>query len=130
MDVARFTSKGFLIPGVISLIILVGLAALPFYGSLYNVVLITSILMYAILTVSWVMFSGSSGYLSLATATFFGIGIYVSALLLPSMGQVLPVLVVVLIAGLGSSVANDHLFGCTRRGRFFLSRGAATTRCY
>ena len=104
MDFARFTSKGFLIPGIISLVILVGLATLPLYGSLYNVVLVTSILMYAILTVSWVMFSGTSGYLSLATATFFGIGIYISALLLPNTGQLLPVLVVVFIAGLGSSV--------------------------
>ncbi len=104
MDTARFTSKGFLVPGIINLVILIGLATLPLYGSLYNVVLITSIMMYAILTVSWVMFSGSSGYLSLATATFFGVGIYVSALLLPNTGAVLPLLVVVLIAGLGSSI--------------------------
>ena len=104
MDTARFTSKGFLIPGIIGLVILAGLATLPLYGSLYNVVLVTTILMYAILTVSWVMFSGSSGYLSLATATFFGIGIYISTLLLPNTGALLPLLVVVLIAGLGSSI--------------------------
>lgn len=104
MDITRFTSKGFFVPGIISLVILIALVALPLYGSLYNVILATSILMFVILTVSWVMFSGPTGYLSLATAAFFGIGIYASALLLPNTGQVLPLLVVVFIGGLASSV--------------------------
>ncbi|MCK4274526.1 MAG: branched-chain amino acid ABC transporter permease [Dehalococcoidales bacterium] len=60
--------------------------------------------MYANLTVSWVLFSGSTGYMSLATAAFFGIGIYASALFLPTTGAVFPVLVVVLIGGLASSL--------------------------
>jgi branched-chain amino acid transport system permease protein len=55
--------------------------------------------MYIILTVSWVIFSGPSGYLSLASAAFFGIGIYTSAILLPTKGAALPVLLVVFIAG-------------------------------
>jgi branched-chain amino acid transport system permease protein len=59
----------------------------------------TAILMYIILTVSWVIFSGPSGYLSLASAAFFGVGIYTSAILLPNTGAVLPVIVVVLFAG-------------------------------
>lgn len=100
MDITVFTSKRFLIPGIIALLLLIALVTLPIYGSLYNIILITAILMYIIITVSWVMFSGSTGYLSLATAAFFGIGIYTSAILLPTTGGVaLPVLVVVLIAG-------------------------------
>jgi len=104
MDITRFTSKRFFIPGIISLVILIALATLPLYGSLYSVILLTTILMFIILTVSWVMFSGPTGYLSLASAAFFGVGIYASALLLPNTGPVLPLLVVVLIGGLASSV--------------------------
>ncbi len=104
MDIARFTSKRFYITGIITLIIFVGLVTLPFFGSLYNVILVTTLLLYANLTVSWVLFSGLTGYMSLATAAFFGIGIYASALFLPTTGAVLPVLVVVLIGGLASSI--------------------------
>jgi len=104
MDITRFTSKGFFIPGIIILVLLILLVALPFYGSAYNVVLLTSILMYVILTVSWVLFSGPTGYMSLATAAFFGVGIYTSALLLPNTGQLLPLLAVVAIGGLVSSI--------------------------
>ena len=104
MDITRFTSKGFFIPGIISLVILILLVALPFYGSAYNVVMITSILMYVILTVSWVLFSGPTGYMSLAAAAFFGVGIYTSALLLPNTGQHLPLLAVVVLGGLVSSI--------------------------
>ena len=104
MDITRFKSKSFYIPGIITLIIFVGLVTLPLFGSLYNVILITTLLMYSILAVSWVLFSGLTGYMSLATAAFFGIGIYASALFLPTTGAVLQVLVVVLIGGLASSI--------------------------
>jgi branched-chain amino acid transport system permease protein len=104
MDITRFKSKKFYITGIITLVILVGLATLPLFGSLYNVILVTTLLMYAILTVSWVLFSGLTGYMSLATAAFFGIGIYASALFLPTTGAVFPILVVVLIGGLASSI--------------------------
>jgi len=104
MDITRFKSKGFYIPGIITLIIFAGLVTLPLFGSLYNVILITTLLMYANLTVSWVLFSGLTGYMSLATAAFFGVGIYASALFLPITGAELPILVVVLIGGLASSI--------------------------
>jgi len=104
MDITRFKSKRSYLTGIITLVILVGLVTLPFYGSLYNAILVTTILMYAILTVSWVLFSGLTGYMSLATAAFFGIGIYASALFLPTTGAVLPILAVVLIGGLASSI--------------------------
>ncbi len=104
MDITRFKSKGFFIPGLISLVLLILLATLPLSLGGYTVVLATTILMYAILTVSWVLFSGPSGYLSLATAAFFGVGIYVGALLLPNTGQVVPLLVAVVLGGLASSI--------------------------
>lgn len=74
------------------------LAALTLYASAYTVILFTSILMYVVLAVSWAMFSGPTGYISLAPAAFFGVGIYTAAVL----GLVLPLWLVILIAGLGS----------------------------
>ena len=85
---------------VITLVILIILAFLPFYSEDYTVVLTSSILLYVILTVSWVMFSGPTGYISLAPAAFIGIGIYTSAIL----GDFLPFPIVVISAGLVSVI--------------------------
>ena len=95
MDMIKAVSKkpfelGFLV------FILIVLATLPLYAPEYAVVLLTSILMYIIITVSWTMFSGPTGYISLAPAAFFGIGVYTSALL----ALVLPLPVVIGIGGL------------------------------
>jgi branched-chain amino acid transport system permease protein len=81
------------------LILLLLLVALPYVRPGYTVVLVYTILMYIVLTMSWVLFSGPTGYLSLAPAAFFGVGIYTSALL----GMKLPLLVVICIGGLASS---------------------------
>jgi branched-chain amino acid transport system permease protein len=90
--------KKWWIPALL-LVILLLLGALPRFASIYTVVLVTSILMYVILTQSWVLFSGPTGYISLATAAFFGVGIYTAAIL----GWNLPLPVVIVIAGLLSS---------------------------
>jgi len=82
-------------PGLITLILLILLATLPRYASAYTVILLTSILMYIILTVSWAIFSGPTGYVSLAPAAFFGVGIYTSAVL----GRALPLPVVIGMGG-------------------------------
>ncbi len=55
------------------------LAAAPLAVSGFVLSLILTCVMYAGLAVSWAMFSGATGYLSLATAAFFGIGAYVTA---------------------------------------------------
>jgi branched-chain amino acid transport system permease protein len=55
--------------------------------------------MYVILPVSWTVFSGPTGYVSLAPAAFFGAGVYASALL----GFVLPLPAIIVIGGLSSS---------------------------
>jgi len=73
-------------------------AFLPLYGSVYNVILITAIFMYVILTMSWVIFSGPTGYISLAPAAFFGVGIYTSAVL----GKILPLPIVICFGALAS----------------------------
>ena len=37
--------------------------------------------MYVVMALSWAIFSGPTGYISLAPAAFFGVGVYASALL-------------------------------------------------
>jgi branched-chain amino acid transport system permease protein len=81
------------------LIILLLLVALPFVRPGYTVVLAYTILLYIVLTMSWVLFSGPTGYFSLATAAFFGVGIYTSAVL----GMKLPLPGVICIGGLASA---------------------------
>jgi len=98
MNNLTLTSKRFVAPGVITLVLLVLLATLPRYASAYTVILLTSILMYVILTVSWTIFSGPTGYVSLAPAAFLGVGIYTSALL----GRTFPLPVVIGMGGLAS----------------------------
>lgn len=82
----------------LAILILVLLAASPSYAPGYIVVLLTDIFMYSIMAVSWAMFSGPTGYISLATAAFFGVGVYALALL----GFILPLPAVILIGGLVS----------------------------
>jgi branched-chain amino acid transport system permease protein len=85
------------IPALLLLILIV-LSTVPLYSSVYTEILITSIFMYIIVTVSWVIFSGPTGYISLAPAAFFGIGIYSSAVL----GGVAALPVVIVVAGAAS----------------------------
>jgi branched-chain amino acid transport system permease protein len=86
-------SKPFII-GIL-IIVLAALACVPFYNAEYLMILFIAFLMYVNMTVSWAMFSGPTGYMSLASAAFLGLGVYTMALL----GAQLPLLVVVLIAG-------------------------------
>jgi len=97
MNITRVDLKKVWVPGLL-LIILVLLATLSLYASAYTVILLTSILMYIVLTVSWVIFSAPTGYISLASAVFFGVGIYTSAIL----GKELPLPIVIFIGGLAS----------------------------
>ncbi len=69
--------------------------ALPFYGSEFAVSMALTCLMYIALSSSWALFCGSTRYLSLATAAFFGIGAYTGAL---TMGK-LPWLQIIVLGG-------------------------------
>jgi len=75
-------------------LILILLASLPLYVRPYLIILLTTIFMYIIIAVSWAIFSGPTRYISLASAAFFGVGVYTSAIL----GKALP-LPIVIIAG-------------------------------
>ena len=83
---------------VILFLLLTLLVGFPQYASAYKVILLTNVLMYVIITLSWVIFSGPTGYISLAPAAFFGVGVYASAILSKSL--FLPIFV--FIGGLAS----------------------------
>jgi len=91
------TSKKLFLLGLLFLVLIL-LAFLPLYASAYTVILVTAVFMYIVLTVSWVIFSGPTGYISLAPAAFFGVGIYTSAVL----GKALPLPMVICIGAIAS----------------------------
>jgi branched-chain amino acid transport system permease protein len=98
MDIPKVISRKPFLLGLLFVILLL-LATSPFYATRYAVILLTTIFMYVVLTVSWTVFSGPTGYVSLAPAAFFGAGVYTSALL----GFVLPLPAIIIIGGLVSS---------------------------
>jgi branched-chain amino acid transport system permease protein len=91
---SRLLSRLFLV------LVLVLTGAAPVYLSAYTVISLSNILMYIILTVSWAIFSGPTKYVSLASAAFFGIGMYVSAV----VGGGLPFIAIIALGGLLSSL--------------------------
>ncbi len=76
-------------------IVFVLLAILPQLTEAYIVVLLSDILKFIVLTVAWVIFAGPTGYISLASAAFYGVGLYTAAILNADM----PFPLVVILAG-------------------------------
>ena len=89
----------------VSAVLFVLAALLPFTGSGYWLSIGVSLAMYTVLATAWAMFSGPTNYISLASAAFFGVGMYVVA----GGIEVLPFPVLVLLAGLaGVWLASDQ----------------------
>ena len=63
----------------IAALLFVAAAFLPVFGSGYWLTLGVSIAMFTVLATSWTLFSGPTNYISLASAAFFGIGMYIVA---------------------------------------------------
>lgn len=97
MDFGKINWKQLVINAGLPLVIFIVLALLPTYGWEYGVTLFSNFLLYIIISVSWTMFSGATGYISLATAAFYGIGIYAAAIFYPLNGNTLPLIVIVFI---------------------------------
>jgi branched-chain amino acid transport system permease protein len=104
MNLSKINWKQFGVNAGIPLVILLILGLLPTYGWDFGVTLFSNFLLFIILTISWTIFSGITGYISLATAAFYGIGIYAAAIYYPSVGNTLPLIVVVLIGGAASFI--------------------------
>ena len=62
---------------LISILVFTLAAMLPFVNTGYGLSLGVTIAMYTVLSTSWSLFSGPTHYISLATAAFFGLGMYV-----------------------------------------------------
>jgi len=81
---------------------MLAIALVPFLGSSYHLAVAIGILSHLVLATAWVLFSGTTRYVSLATVAFFGIGAYTVAVL----GEVLPWPLVLLAAmAIGTAVA-------------------------
>jgi branched-chain amino acid transport system permease protein len=71
---------------VAALVVLVAaLAAVPWLVSDYGLGFMINLMCYLVLTVAWALFSGTTRYVSLATAAFFGVGAYTVAMLVKTM---------------------------------------------
>jgi branched-chain amino acid transport system permease protein len=113
MDFSKINWKKVAVPAGILLAILVILGFLPLYGWEYGVTLFTYFLLYIIITVSWMIFSGTTGYISLASAAFYGVGIYTAAIL----GEKMPLIFVVLLGGIISFIIAFFVGAITLRLR-------------
>ena len=82
------------------LLLLSLLGLLPIWSGIYYLSLVMSVFLYVILTVSWSMFCALTGYMSLASAAFFGVGVYTMAVL----GDAAPLAFVILVGGVFSSL--------------------------
>lgn len=70
-------------------------ATCPLYLAPFTIISVTNVFIYVVITMSWALFSGPTRYISIATAAFFGMGIYTSAL----AGELMPFPVVVCLGG-------------------------------
>jgi branched-chain amino acid transport system permease protein len=118
MDITRLftTHRKLLLVGFLVLI-LIFITTFPLYARSSDVRTLTTILMYVVLAVSWALFSGTTGYMSLAPAAFFGLGIYTMALL----QRELPFFLIIAIGG-GVAFAFALLIGLVTlrlRGIYF-----------
>ena len=66
---------------VAAVVVIAALATVPLFASGYHLALGISLLYFTVLATAWAMFSGPTNYISLATAAFFGIGAYTTAVL-------------------------------------------------
>ena len=87
--------------GTIVLLVAV-LAAAPWLLSDYQLSLMVNVMGYLVLTIAWALFSGTTRLVSLATAAFFGVGMYTVAMLV----KVLPLYATFAVAiGVGAALA-------------------------
>jgi branched-chain amino acid transport system permease protein len=83
-------------------LLIAALAAVPWLVSDYGLGFMLNLMCYLVLTIAWALFSGTTRYVSLATAAFFGLGAYTVAMLI----KVLPIYACFAVAlGLGTLMA-------------------------
>ena len=84
------------------MLLVAALAAAPWLLSDYQLSLMVNVMGYLVLTIAWALFSGTTRLVSLATAAFFGVGMYTVAMLV----KVLPLYATFAVAiGVGAALA-------------------------
>lgn len=91
--------------------------SVPLYGSEFAVSMALTCLMYVTLASSWGLFCGITRYLSLATAAFFGIGAYTSAIWLETLGWLPTIALGALVAAAVAAVMGAAVLHL--RGTYF-----------
>jgi len=87
---------------------------IPNFTGSYTPLFIAWIMSYVVLTISWNFFSGKTGYISLATAAFYGLGMYIQAMYgrqLPLYATALLSAVITFAVGYGLGVVTLRLRG-------------------
>jgi branched-chain amino acid transport system permease protein len=116
MDYKKYLTKKNIIAWGIPIVVIILAFILPVFSVNFSTKLIY-FLPYMALSVAYTMFSGSTGYVSLATAAFYGLGIYAAAL----FGEQMPFPLVIII-GAGASFILAFLVGAITlrlRGIYF-----------
>jgi branched-chain amino acid transport system permease protein len=106
-------SRNRIVSLIILAVIFVILAILPQLTEGYWITRLSEYMRYAILTLGWVLFSGPTGYMSLATAAFYGLGFYMAAIL----NDPLPFALVVFLSGVVAFVVAALIGALTLRLR-------------
>jgi branched-chain amino acid transport system permease protein len=106
-------SRNRIISLVVLVIIFAILAIIPVITHGYWITRLSEYMRYSILTLGWVLFSGPTGYMSLATAAFYGLGFYMAAIL----NGPLPFVVVIILSGVFAFVAAAAIGALTLRLR-------------
>jgi branched-chain amino acid transport system permease protein len=101
---------------ILALLALVALAV-PLIGSEFAASMALTCLMYVALASSWSLFCGSTGYMSLATAAFFGLGAYASALTLEQLPWIAVIALGALVAAAVAAVMGAFVLHL--RGTYF-----------
>jgi branched-chain amino acid transport system permease protein len=97
MNTTNFTKNKIISLAILAVAFIV-LALMPVITQGYWVTLLTDILRYVVLAVAWMIFSGPTNYMSLATAAFYGLGFYIAAV----FNGPLPFVVVIIVAGIAA----------------------------
>ena len=87
---------------------------IPNYTGSYTPVFVAWTMSYVVLTISWNFFSGKTGYISLATAAFYGLGMYIQAMFgrqFPLYATALIAAAVTFIIGYGLGIVTLRLRG-------------------
>jgi len=109
-----WSSKPAKIQAIVIIAAIAFMATVPGFTGSYTPLFIAWTMSYVILAMSWNFFSGKTGYISLASAAFYGLGMYIQAIFgreIPLVGTMLLSAGVAFAVGLGLGIVTLRLRG-------------------